>query len=78
MFGEYTFSDKGADEVMDIEALAAKYKLLPAAEAAAVLMEVYTSKEHKGNGELLACSIICCLQEWPELFECPEINEIDW
>ena len=78
MFGEYTFGDKGANEVMDLESLAAKYRALPAKEAAAVLMEVYTSKEHKGNGNQLAGEIICCLQEWPELFECPEIDEIDW
>lgn len=78
MFGEYTFGDKGANEVMHLEALAAKYRALPAAEAAAVLWEVYTSKEHKGHGEQLAGEIIGCLQQWPELFECPEISEIDW
>lgn len=78
MFGEYTFGDKGANEVMHLEALAAKYKALPAAEAAAVLWEVYTSKEHKGYGNQLAGEIIGYLQDWEELFLQPQIDEIDW
>jgi len=78
MFGEYTFGDKGAHEVMDVESLAAKYRALPAKEAAAVLMEVYTSKEQKGYGNSLAGSIIGEMQDWDELFACPELDEIDW
>jgi len=77
-FGEYTFSDKGAEEVMDLESLAEKYKALPAKEAAAVLMEVYKSKEHKGYGHSLAGTLIGEMQDWSELFDCPEIDKIHW
>lgn len=78
MFGEYTFGDKGAHEVMHMEPLAEKYKALPAEEAAKVLWEVYTSKEHKGHGGQLAGEIIGCLQDWKELFKQPQIDDIDW
>ncbi len=55
-----------------------KFKVLPAPEAAMVLMEIYKSREHKGNGAQLASALIVSMQDWCELFQCPEIDEIDW
>lgn len=78
MFGEYTFGDKGPHEVLDIDSITAKYRALPAPEAAKLLLELSKSKEHKSHGDHLAGSIIGCLQDWNELFQCPEIDQIDW
>lgn len=78
MFGEYTFGDKGPHEVLDIDSITAKYRALPASQAAKLLLELSESKEHKGYGADVAGSILGCLQDWTELFEQPEILHIDW
>lgn len=74
-FGTYAFDDKGPHEVMGFE-MTAELRKLPAAEAAAVLTMVATSKKYKGRGLQVASCIVCDLQDWDELFEQPGIDNL--
>jgi len=78
MFGTYQYDDKGPNEVMDVDELETKFRALPAKDAAAILLELDTSKKHKGRGNYLASELIISMQDWEELFACPEIDEINW
>lgn len=78
MFGTYSFSDKGAHEVMDISALVARIRALPALEAAKVLR----SLAHSGPAKkrvfmaMAASAIVLDLQEWDEFMGQPGIDDL--
>ena len=78
MFGTYQYDDKGPNEVMNVDELEAKFRALPAKDAAAILLELNTSKKHKGRGSYLVSELVCNMQDWDELFTCTEIDKIDW
>ena len=70
-FGEYTYEDKGAEEVMDVYSIVNSLKEMQTKEILTVLQTV--EKEHKCAGRLLT-AIAMSLQEWQdpradELFE---------
>ena len=75
-FGTYSFDDKGPHEVMDIDPLLSKFRVLPATEAARVLVELSESHEHSGRGNYLASALVGEMEDWDELFEQPGIEEI--
>ena len=75
-FGTYSFDDKGPHEVMYIDPLLAKFRVLPATEAARVLVELSESPEHSGRGNYLASTLVGEMEDWDELFEQPGIEEI--
>jgi len=72
-FGTYSFDDKGPYEVMDVESLARKLRVMPVAEATTVLLELAASTEHEGRGNSLASVLVGELDDWDELFENPSI-----
>lgn len=75
-FGTYSFDDKGPNEVMDIDEFVEHLRVLPPTEAAMVLIEVATSKKHKGRGLQVAMCIVLELQDWDDLFAIPGIDDI--
>lgn len=77
-FGTYTFDDKGAHEVMDVDVLAEKFRKMSVEDASTVLLALAKSKNHDGRGESLVASILNELAEWDELLDLPEIEELDW
>ena len=77
-FGTYHFDDKGAHEVMNTNPLAEKLRAMSADDAAIVLLAVAKSPRYEGRGERLACTLLSCMEDWDELFDIPEINELDW
>jgi hypothetical protein len=78
MFGSYSFDDKGPNEVMDIDELETKFRALPAAEAAAVLLEVNASKKHSGRGNYLVSELCIAMQDWDDLFASPGMENLEW
>jgi hypothetical protein len=68
-FGTYSFDDKGASEVMDLDDLLEPLQKLPAKEAGTVLLELAKSPKYEGRGERLASELLLELQDWDELFE---------
>lgn len=76
LFGTYSFDDKGPSEVMEIEPLVAKFRVLDATEAARVLVELSKSPEHDGRGNYLASALVGEMEDWDELFEQSGIDEI--
>lgn len=75
-FGTYAFDDKGPNEVMEISDCVDDLRKLTPTEAALVLIEVATSKKHKGRGLQVAMSIVLELQDWDDLFAIPGIDDI--
>jgi hypothetical protein len=75
-FGTYSFDDKGPYEVMDIDPLLRKLRVMPVAEATAVLLELAASREHEGRGNSLAHALVGELEDWDELFAHPAIAEM--
>jgi flavoprotein len=61
MFGEYTYLDKGASEVMDIERIAEELKKMSVGEILLTLNEV--ENNHRCPGPFLS-SVMLTLQEW--------------
>ena len=77
-FGTYTFDDKGAHEVMDVDVLAEKFRKLTPEDAATVLLALSKSKNHDGRGVGLASDLICNMQDWDELFAVDGFDELEW
>lgn len=77
-FGTYTFDDKGAEEVMDVEVLEEKFRKMTPEDAATVLLALSRSKKHGGRGEALASTLICNMQDWDELFAVDGFDELEW
>lgn len=76
MFGEYTYGDKGAEEVMDIPGIANRLKELTGEEIIAILTELIA--EHRYPDPCIS-SVLYRLQDWegPEaekVFNDPIIN----
>jgi hypothetical protein len=75
-FGTYSFDDKGPSEVMDIDRLVGKLRVMPVAEATTVLLELASCNEYDGRSNELACALVGELEDWDELFENPDIAEM--
>ena len=75
-FGTYSFDDKGPGEVMDIDRLVGKLRVMPVAEATSVLLELASCNEYDGRSNELACELAAELDDWDELFENPGIAEM--
>jgi hypothetical protein len=69
MFGSYTYNDKGAREVMDINEIVECLKTMPAKEIIAVLQEV--ELKHKNPYPCLS-DILGAMDDW----ESPVANEL--
>lgn len=74
-FGAYQYSDKGPSEVMDIGLLTDGFRMLTPSAAAKALLEL--SKVNT-NAETLAGCLTGYMQDWDELFDQPEMSELDW
>lgn len=77
-FGEYTFEDKGASEVMDIRELVAALSALSAVDARKVLEEVHDADRY---GAILAGELVCGLDGqptdwWDTLMESQTLQEL--
>ena len=77
-FGTYSFDDKGAHEVMSLEPLEEKLRAMSAEDASIVLLAVSKSDRYDGRGDALACTLVSNMQDWDELMEIEEINNMDW
>lgn len=60
-FGEYSYFDKGAGEVMNVQDLYNRMKVLPAQEVADILAQV--KKTNKKYGEEFVRHMLYCLQD---------------
>lgn len=60
-FGEYSYGDKGASEVMDIDDIASRLQTMTAKEIIAVLTEV--EQKHK-NPDPFISDVLYALQSW--------------
>ena len=78
LFGTYSFDDKGAHEVMDVDVLEEKFRKLSPDDAATVLLALSKSKKHGGRGAVLASDLISNMDDWDELFEVDGFDELDW
>lgn len=65
-FGEYSFEDKGPQEVMNIDELAQRFRANSVDYAAQTFKDILTDKEH---GKRLASAILLQLQDWDELWD---------
>lgn len=65
-YGEYSFSDKGPHEVMDIYALAASFREAGVEAAVEAFREIRTADPE--HGDRLASAIVGELEEWYELW----------
>lgn len=74
-FGTYSFDDKGASEVMDVDELVEKFRSLDVEVAGATLVEIATSPKYDGRGQGLVREILGSMEDWDELFDQPRITE---
>jgi hypothetical protein len=63
-FGEYSFDDKGASEVMDLDAICAELRHMPAKDAGEVLKQVEAGD--KERGQALVDQLASNMEESPE------------
>ena len=75
-FGTYSFDDKGPSEVMDIDRLVRKLRVMPVAEATSVLLELASCNEYDGRSNELASVLVSELDDWDELLKHPDIAEM--
>ena len=69
-FGEYSFFDKGPDEVMDINSIITELKDLPLIEIGGIFSEILN--EEKKYGKNLVDCLVGCLddrEDFDDLFE---------
>lgn len=59
-FGSYTFLDKGASEVMDVDVIAKKIRAMSEEESGRILEKIALSNEY---GERLVCDLLYELQD---------------
>lgn len=71
-FGEYSYHDKGASEVMDLRPIIDTLRELPINE---VISEL-TALNQMEDTSILVMEIIMELQDWDELFEHPDMTEL--
>ena len=65
-FGEYSFLDKGAYEVCDVDSSTELIRSLPAKEAALVLE---TFCKEGSFHQMYTQQLVCALDDWEELFD---------
>ena len=73
-FGRYSYSDKGASEIMDLYPLIVELRAMTP-EAAAKSLHALSKKE---NTHILVSELITNMQDWDELFQTSELQHIDW
>lgn len=73
-FGTYTFSDKGPEEVMDMNELERDLRARSAEDAAKLLVELNKGDDY---AQYVATGLLVRMQDWDALFEQPDINTID-
>lgn len=77
-FGTYAFDDKGAHEVLDLEAMASKVRALAPEIAANLIHEMYISYDFDGRLSSLASQICFELNDWDELYEQELMDQDEW
>lgn len=65
-FGEYNFFDKGPQEVMNIDELAARFRTVSPDHAVDTFKDILKDKEY---GKRLTSAILLELQDWDELWD---------
>ena len=63
-FGEYSFDDKGAHEVMDLDSICAELRSMPAKDAGRVMKQVEAGD--KERGQALVDQLASNMEESPE------------
>ena len=63
MFGEYSYHDKGAREIMDLDAIASELKTMSAEDILKTLQEV---KDNHRDSSLCLSGIMGCLDDWQD------------
>jgi len=76
MFGTYSFDDKGADEVMDIDELVTMFRKVTATVAAEALLNLASDDHENGRCNQLAMTIVGELEDWDELFAIEGVDEV--
>lgn len=74
-FGTYTFTDKGPEEVMDMDELEKDLRARTADAAAKLLGELNTGDDY---AQYVASGLLVRMQDWDALFEHPDVKLIDW
>jgi hypothetical protein len=77
MFGSYTYDDKGPDEVMDLNKLVSKLKVLSASEAGNALKEL---SQYNDRAYFLAETLVARLDRQPDDWfeEMLEVSGLDY
>jgi hypothetical protein len=65
-FGEYTFFDKGPDEVMNIHAMAKNFRSVSPDHAVETFKDILKDENY---GRKLVSAILVHLQDWDELWD---------
>lgn len=65
-FGEHAFFDKGPGEIMDIPALAKKFRTFSPDYAVETFRYILKGKQY---GKRFASAILNCLENWDELWD---------
>lgn len=73
-FGEYTFGDKGCEEVMDMDTLEEEMRKCTPSMAALVITTLAGGNEYE---EQVASGLMYRLQDWDELFEEPSMGAVE-
>ena len=63
-FGTYSFDDKGASEIMDLDSIVAELRHMPAKDAGEVLKQVEAGDEERGQA--LVDQLASNMEESPE------------
>jgi predicted lactoylglutathione lyase len=80
-FGTYQFSDKGAQEVMDVSEIVDALNAMPVEECVAVMESVYHSKgKHQPYAQMLVEELVLSMQDvdnsrWEVLMASPVLCE---
>ncbi len=72
MFGNYSYHDKGANEVMDLGELTPLLRAMTPREAGTALEEL----EQMEDTNPLVQDLVSSLDDWDGFFECPENEEL--
>lgn len=65
-FGTHDFFDKGPSEIMNIDSIAARLRVVSVDYVAETFKGILTDGEY---GRRLASAILLCLQDWDELWD---------
>jgi hypothetical protein len=77
-FGRYTYEDKGVGEVILVTPMINRFKAVPSASAAKVLLALHERRDHDDLFHQFARDLLSYMEDWDGLFEEPGITDIEY